>query len=122
LIGNLTTYEMEVKFRDECESGDSKKKSIVLKGTVDADGEEDEATAELAPLMKRFRKCTQKHGNPAINQRLKTKINKVLDDSKNEEIICYQCNKPGHIKPNCLLNQSSKGKNLKQKQKSFAAT
>jgi len=67
LIGNLTTYEMEVKFRDERESGDSKKKSIALKGTVDNDGEEDKATAELALLVKRFRKWNQKHGNPAIN-------------------------------------------------------
>jgi len=56
-----------VKLRDKRESGDSKKKSIALKGTVNSDGEEDEATAELALLMKRFRKWTQRHGNPAIN-------------------------------------------------------
>jgi len=111
-----------VKFRDKRESGDFRKESIALKGTVDSDGEENEATVELALLMKRFRKWTQKHGNPAINQRLKTKINKVLDDSEKEEIICYQCSKLGHIKPNCPLNQSSKGKKLKHKQRSFTAT
>jgi len=58
LIGNLTTYELEVKFRDGRDSGDSRKKSIALKGTVDSDEEESEATAELALLMKRFRKWT----------------------------------------------------------------
>jgi len=120
LIGNLITHEMEVKFKDERGSGDPKKKSIALKGTVDSDAEEDGATAELALLMKRFRRWTQKHGNPAINQRLKTKITKVMDDSEEKEIICYRCNKPGHIKPNCPLDHPSKGR--KKNQRSFAAT
>jgi len=110
LIGNLTTYEMEVKFRDGRDSGDSRKKSIALKGTVDSDDEESEATAELALLMKRFKKWTQKHGNPVVNQRVKTRLNKFPDDSEKEKIIYYQCNKPGHIKPNCPLIQSSKEK------------
>jgi len=120
LIGNLITYEMKVKFREVRKSGDSKKKSIALKRTVDSDEEEDEAETELAIVMKRFKKWTQKYENPAINQRIKTKITKVLDDSEEDEIIHYRCNKLGHIKPNCSLNQPSKGK--KKKQRSFAAT
>jgi len=69
--------------------------------------------------MKRFKKWSQKHGNPAISQRIKTKITEVLDDSEEEEIICYKWNKPSHIKPDCPLNRLDNGK---KKQRVFTAT
>jgi len=106
---------MEVKFKEERNSGYSKWKSIALKGIVDNDKEEDEAVIELILLMKRFKKWTRKHENPTMNQRIKTKLTKVLDDSKEEDIICYRFNKPGHIKPNCPLNQLNKGNKKKKK-------
>ena len=69
LIGNLTTYEMEVKFKEERESEIPKKKSIALKGTIDSEEEgEDDGEEELALIIKRFKKWTKKHGNPSNNQ------------------------------------------------------
>jgi len=39
LIGNLTTYEMELKYKEEHEGGVSKKKSIAMKGIVNNEEE-----------------------------------------------------------------------------------
>ena len=82
--------------------------------------DDDDGAAELALLIKRFKKWNHKYGNPALNQQLKSRIVKVLDNSEEQEIICHKCNKPGHIKPNCPQNRLSQGK--KPKMRSFAAT
>ena len=122
LIENLTTYKLEMKFKEEREGGDTQKKSIALKGTTksDDDNDEDDGAAELELLIRKFKKWNQKHGNSARNQNAKSRIAKALDYSEEQKFICYNCNKPGHIKPDCPQIKSSHGK--KQKKKSFAAT
>ena len=77
LIGNLTTYELEIKFKEERESGDTRKKSIALKGTTDSDGDDDDdRAAELALLLKKFKRWNKRHGNPALNQQARSRITK----------------------------------------------
>jgi hypothetical protein len=121
LIGNLTTYELEMKFKEEREEGDTRKKSIALKGTTKSDDDDDDDGAEeLELLIKKFKKWNRKHGNPARNQEMKSRISKAFDHSEEQKFICYNCNKPGHIKPDCPQIKLSHGK--KQKKKSFAAT
>ena len=82
LIGNLTIYELEMKFKEEREGGDTRKKSIALKGTTesDDDNDDDDGAAELALLIKKFKRWNRKYGNPALNQKLKSRIIKVLDN------------------------------------------
>ena len=102
LIRNLTTYELEIKYKEEREGDDTRKKSIALKGTTESD---DDGAAEPALLIKGFKKWNRKYGNPALNQKLKSRIVKALDNPEEQEIICHKCNKPGHIKPNCPQNR-----------------
>ena len=60
LIGNLTAYELEMKFKEEREGGDTRKKSIALKGTTESDGDDDDdAAAELELLIKKFKMESQ---------------------------------------------------------------
>ena len=57
LIGNLTTYKLEMKFKEEREGGDTRKKSIALKGTTESDDDnDDDAAAKLELLIKKFKK------------------------------------------------------------------
>ena len=93
LIRNLTTYELEIKFKEERKSGDTRKKSIALKGTTYSDDDDgDDGAAELALLLKKFKRWNKRHGNPTLNQQAKSIITKVLDDPKKQKIICYKCN------------------------------
>ena len=56
LIENLTTYELEMKFKEEREGGDTRKKSIDLKGTTESDDDDDEdGAAELEMVIKRLK-------------------------------------------------------------------
>ena len=102
LIGNLTTYELEMKFKEEREGGDTRKKSIALKGTTESD---DDAAAELELLIKKFNRWNYKYGNSARIQKAKSRIAKALDYFEEQKIICHKCNQPGHIKPNCPQNR-----------------
>ena len=54
VIGNLTTYELEMKFKEEREERDTRKKSITLKGTAESDDDDDDDGAtELEMVIKR---------------------------------------------------------------------
>jgi len=62
--------------------------------------------------MRQFKRWTRKLETPAIKQRIRTSMAKVLDGPE-EEIICYRCKKPGYIEPNCPLKKFDKGKKKK---------
>ena len=114
LIGNLTAYELEMKFKEEREGGDTRKKSIALKGTTKSeDDDDDDGAAELALIIKRFKKWNRKYENPALNRKLKNIINKILDNPEEQKIICHKCNQPGQIKPNVHIIDSTIERNRK---------
>ncbi|GAY61961.1 hypothetical protein CUMW_214080, partial [Citrus unshiu] len=83
---------------------EEKKKNIALKASKHESDEESELDdEELAMLARRFRKFYMK-----TNERGKFRNYKNKKEMK-EPITCYECKKPGHIRPECsLLNKLKK--------------
>ncbi|KAH9657681.1 hypothetical protein KPL70_023179 [Citrus sinensis] len=83
---------------------EEKKKNIALKASKRESDEESEIDdEELAMLARRFRKFYKKN-----NEQRKFKGYKNKKEKK-EPITCYECKKPGHIRPECpLLNKLKK--------------
>ncbi|KAH9717278.1 hypothetical protein KPL71_021758 [Citrus sinensis] len=101
LIGSLISYEENLA----AEKGhEEKKKNIALKASKRESDEESEMDdEELAMLARRFRKFYKKNNEQRKFRGYKNK------KEKNEPITCYECKKPGHIRPECpLLNKLKK--------------
>ncbi|KAH9648505.1 hypothetical protein KPL70_025607 [Citrus sinensis] len=101
LIGSLISYEEDLA----TEKGhEEKKKNIALKASKrESDKENEMDDEELAMLARRFRKFYKKNNE---QRKLRGYKNKK---EKNEPITCYECKKPGHIRPECpLLNKLKK--------------
>ncbi|KAH9743819.1 hypothetical protein KPL70_003436 [Citrus sinensis] len=101
LIGSLISYEEDLA----AEKGhEEKKKNIALKASKRESDEESEMDdEELAMLARRFRKFYKKNNEQRKFRGYKNK------KEKKEPITCYECKKPGHIRPECpLLNKFKK--------------
>ncbi|KAH9734285.1 hypothetical protein KPL71_017316 [Citrus sinensis] len=101
LIGSLISYEEDLA----AEKGhEEKKKNIALKASKRESDEESEMDdEELAMLARRFRKFYKKN-----NEQRKFRGYKNNKEKK-WPITCYECKKPGHIRPECpLLNKLKK--------------
>ena len=115
LIGNLITYEMELKAREERKDSESKKKTIALNNSVESN--DDDPAEELAMVLKKWAKGKYKP------RKKNSKTNKSeSSDNSDDEVFCYNCKKPGHIKPNCPHLKNEKKKKFRRKKKAFAAT
>ncbi|KAH9725263.1 Integrase catalytic domain-containing protein [Citrus sinensis] len=101
LIGSLISYEKDLAAE---KGNEENKKNIALKASKRKSDEESEMDdKELAMLARRFRKFDKKN-----NEQRKFKGYKNKKE-KNEPITCYECKKPGHIRPECpLLNKLKK--------------
>ena len=55
LIGNLMTYELELKAKEERNNSESKKKTIALKCKEESDDEEEDPIEELAMAVNKLR-------------------------------------------------------------------
>ena len=116
LIGNLMTYELELKAKEERNNSEPKKKTIALKSKEESDEDEEDPIEELAMAVNNLRKWSR-----FKPRKKKTNRNRPKDsDNSDNEPTCYNCNKPGHIKPKCPLLKNNKGK--KKAKKVFAAT
>ncbi|KAH9726519.1 hypothetical protein KPL70_008287 [Citrus sinensis] len=101
LIGSLISYKEDLA----AEKGhEEKKKNIALKASKRESDEESEMDdEELAMLARRFRKFYKKNNEQRKFRGYKNK------KEKKESITCYECKKPGHIRPECpLLNKRKK--------------
>ncbi|KAH9685489.1 Integrase catalytic domain-containing protein [Citrus sinensis] len=101
LIGSFISYEEDLA----TEKGhEKKKKNIALKASKRESDEESEIDdEELAMLARRLRKFYKKNNEQRKFRGYKNK------KEKNEQITCYECKKPGHIRPECpLLNKLKK--------------
>ncbi|XP_071724109.1 uncharacterized protein [Rutidosis leptorrhynchoides] len=112
LIGTLQSYEVERINEDEDPKG---KKSIALKSNDDSDdtdSEDDMDDEELALMIRRFRKLNRKgrrfNSKKQSFQRQQTKS--VDDEEPNKDVVCFECKKKGHIRPNCPLLKKKRGK------------
>ena len=93
LIGSLISYEEDLA---EEKRHEEKKKDIALKASKHESDEESELDdEEMAMLTRKFRKFYKK-----INRRRKFR-NFKNQKEKNEQITCYECKKPGHIRSEC---------------------
>ncbi|GAV86660.1 zf-CCHC domain-containing protein/DUF4219 domain-containing protein/UBN2 domain-containing protein [Cephalotus follicularis] len=117
LLASLITHELSMQKKDDDEEKEKKKKKIVaLKSLQIEDFEDDDE--ELALNTRKFKKFL------ASKKKFCGKPNKKVyqkgETSKKEEIICFECNKPGHYKSDCpqLKNKDL----LKKKKKSMIAT
>ncbi|PKA48979.1 hypothetical protein AXF42_Ash019517 [Apostasia shenzhenica] len=134
LLGSLTTYELEMKRKKkkkDDEEGARKKKALALRAssppTTDSEGDsskddEEKLEDEIALVSRRFNSLMKK--KKQLFRRSQRKPFKAKDAKENtskikeNEVTCYNCNQPGHIKPNCPL---LKGKKIRKK-KAFVAT
>ncbi|GAV59425.1 zf-CCHC domain-containing protein [Cephalotus follicularis] len=73
----------------------------------------------MASLTKRIRRILLDKKNFSKKQlkKFQSKGDSSKSDKEEKEVICYECNKPGHIKPNC-----PKLKKKKDKKKAMIAT
>ncbi|KAH9769176.1 hypothetical protein KPL71_011898 [Citrus sinensis] len=101
LIGSLISYEEDMAAE---RSNEEKKKSIALKASkYESDEESELDEEEMDMLARRFRKLFKKSDERRKFRDLKNR------KEKKEVITCYECKKPGHIRPKCpLLNKLKK--------------
>ncbi|GAV68791.1 zf-CCHC domain-containing protein/UBN2 domain-containing protein [Cephalotus follicularis] len=100
LLGSLMTHEFSILKRDDEEETERKKKKVIaLKSTSneETDNESDQELALITIKFKKFLESKKKIGRKPFR---KGNIQKG-ESSKIEEIICFECNKPGHYKSDC---------------------
>ncbi|KAG6662103.1 hypothetical protein CIPAW_03G219700 [Carya illinoinensis] len=112
LIGSLIIYEYTLKRGEE--KGKSKK-SLVLKAVPhesksDEDEEKNDKAEEVAIITRRIQILLKKN-KTLPRKSFKKFFKKDLD--KNDILICYKCNKPSHIKPDCPLVKKDRNKGKK---------
>ncbi|KAL4289901.1 hypothetical protein GQ457_14G001410 [Hibiscus cannabinus] len=120
LIGSLLTHEMMSKGKEEKKKEVQKKNiGIALKSTkMESDSSEEDEEKEMEMFAKRFKRL-MKSNNGRKFQRREDFMNKTHKDEENDQLIYYECKKPGHMKVECPnLKKSLEGK----KHKNFVAT
>ena len=126
ICGSLLTYEQEVNQIDEEEKKEivEKKKGITLKTSSRSeelyeDSYEDE-DAEMAMLARRYKKLAFQR-----DQRIGRSFRRDWfwnEPSRNNQITCYGCKQPGHLRSECPLNKEGKKDKDKKKKKAMVAT
>ncbi|GAV61588.1 zf-CCHC domain-containing protein/UBN2 domain-containing protein [Cephalotus follicularis] len=112
----LPKFTNELQMSDQARS-EPKKKTIALQASKDEESDED----EMALLTTRIRKILKDKKN--LSKKQLKKFQSKGDTSKNEkdekEVICYECDKLGHIRQDC---PKLKKKKDKVKKKAMIAT
>ncbi|XP_057999048.1 uncharacterized protein LOC131177895 [Hevea brasiliensis] len=118
LLGNLIDYEVTLK-REQVEEPNKAKKTIAFKVSSENSSDEDDEfdEEELALMTRRIRKMLFQ------NKKFIPKRNFKKDkgeSSKRDPPICFECNKPGHIRADCPklkkpFNKFKKFKKFKKK-------
>ncbi|GAV69822.1 UBN2 domain-containing protein, partial [Cephalotus follicularis] len=121
LLGSLMTHELSMQKKgDDEEKEKNKKKVVTLKSSTiedSGDDDDDDDNEELALIARKLKKIL------ASKRKFGGKPNKKLHQkgklSKIEEIICFECNKPGHYKSDY---PRLKKKEFMKKKKAMVAT
>ncbi|WP_375618919.1 hypothetical protein, partial [Bartonella sp. AC134YNZD] len=122
LYGSLLTHEMDMKVFEEDEEEDKKKRRAVAFTSVKETSESEESSSsdeDVAMPARRFNKFLKKKGGKKFQ-----KFRNLKEESlkKKDEVIYYECNKPGHIKPNCQKLKKQHFKKKDGKKAMVAAT
>ncbi|WRX24196.1 zinc finger protein [Theobroma cacao] len=133
ICGSLLTHELELKEEEEEDRREAKekKKSIALKANIFEEELEElscDDDGELALVARKFKKLMGKRNQRLArrgfrkDQGASWKIRNKNDSNKKDELICYECKKPGHFKSECpLLKDETPKKNKKSKKAMVAA-
>jgi cell division protein FtsB len=108
LVSKLMKKEMELK-KDEEDV--PKGKAIALRANSvpnDTSEEELDSDEDIAMLSRKFKSFLKKKKQEG--KFVKKKPLSKGETSKNDEIICYRCKKPGHMKWDCPLRRTPKEK------------
>ncbi|KAM6578285.1 hypothetical protein CsatB_030122 [Cannabis sativa] len=106
LIGSLMNHEIFMNAQEEEEVDKKKKNTIAFKSTSHDDSEAsedgDSDMEDITLLTKNFKKFLKfkKNANRFYNSRESSR--------KDDQIICYECKKPGHMKTDCPLRKRSR--------------
>ena len=110
LIGSLMTHEFS-RIKDNQEE-DKKKKGIALKASTQEEVNEHEEEEDLDQLDKEmislFTKKYKRFYNKFSQGKSSRRNEEKGDKMKRDEIICYDCKKPGHKRTECPLKRSYK--------------
>ena len=113
LIGSLMTYEMTCQAHDELENPLPKnRKDMALKSQEDhlkGTSSDEDSDNDIALLIQKFKKYLRKN---KFKNNTKNKF-----EQKKDQVICYECKKPGHYKNDC-----PQAKKRTSKKKAFKAT
>ncbi|GAV77207.1 DUF4219 domain-containing protein/UBN2 domain-containing protein [Cephalotus follicularis] len=117
LLGSLMTHEMTIKNHEDDEEQDKKKKKVIAFKSSTTDSSEEEIDDEMALITRRFKKylAKKKFGNKHFKKTFPSK-----SETKKEEIVFFECNKPGHYKSECP--RLKKAKDTIKKKKAMLAT
>ncbi|GAV62619.1 zf-CCHC domain-containing protein/UBN2 domain-containing protein [Cephalotus follicularis] len=117
LLGSLMTHEMTIKNHEDDEEQYKRKKKVIAFKSSTTDSSEEDSDDEIALMTRRFKKylAKKKFGNKHFKKTFPSKT-----ETKKEEIICFECNKPGHYKSECP--RLKKPKDTIKKKKAMLAT
>ncbi|WRX20691.1 Integrase [Theobroma cacao] len=134
ICGSLLTHELELKEEEEEDRREAKekKKNIALKANILEEELEELSCSddeEFALVARKFKKLMGRRNQRLArigfkkDQSASWKIKNKNDFNKKEELICYECKKPGHFKFECLLlKDETPKKNKKSKKAMVVAT
>ena len=92
LVGSLMTHEMTMKQNSDDSVKTDKEKNLAFSSSTSNSVDEKDVVL-LARKFKKFLKHDRKNRRSLIKE--------SDEKPKRSEVICYECNKPGHIKPDC---------------------
>jgi hypothetical protein len=115
LMGSLMTHEIILK---ENEEESKKKKNIAFKSSTKEEGDDsdDEGDDEdLAFITRKLKRMIRRNQGFKRNSRKEYKGQSSKQEKKKDQIICYECKRPGHVKMDCpsFKNQEKKSKAMK---------
>ena len=127
ICGSLLTYEQEVNQIDEKEKKElvDKKKGIALKTSSKNEklykhSCEDE-DAEMAMIVRRYKKLAFQRDQQMGRKNFKRDRFRN-EPPRNNQITCYECKQPGHLRSECPMNKESKKDKDKKNKKAMMAT
>ncbi|XP_060960663.1 uncharacterized protein LOC133031227 [Cannabis sativa] len=109
LIGSLMNHEIFMNAQEEEEVDKKKKNTIAFKSTSHDDSEAsehgDSDMEDITLLTKKFKKFLKFKKNA---NRFYKGSNSRESSRKDDQITCYECKKPGHMKTDCPLRKRNR--------------